>query len=315
MPGVTNEQIAAARSVDLLSYLQANEPGSIRKCGLNEYCLTEHDSLKISHGKWFWFSRGVGSNNALDFLIQVRGMGFTDAVNALASNMAMPLLSFEPPHAAQSVKKSFLLPLPNMNNHRAIAYLMGRGINREIIGACLRAGTLYESRKHNCVFVGRDGGGHARFACERGTAGDYKKDVIGSDKCYSFAIPARDSPDLYVFESPIDLLSFATIWHTASPEDWNSVHYLSLGGVAARALEQYLTDHPGVQNVALCLDNDAPGREATARIGAMLEAKGRQVIDMPAPSGKDWSEHLQTSVREQQSQQHSTRAKDAGISM
>ena len=93
------------------------------------------------------------------------------------------------------------------------------------------------------------------------------------------------------------------------------MHYLSLGGVAARALEQYLTDHPDVQNVALCLDNDAPGCEATAKIGAMLEAKGRQVIDMPAPSGKDWSEHLQTSVREQQSQQHSTRAIDAGISM
>jgi hypothetical protein len=196
-----------------------------------------------------------------------------------------------------------------------IAYLIGRGISREIIGACLRAGTLYESRTHRCVFVGRDGGGDARFACERGTTDDIKKDVLGSDKRYSFAIPARDSPDLYVFESPADLLSFATIWHAASPEDWSGVHYLSLGGVSARALEQYLTDHPCVQNVALCLDNDAPGRDAAERIGAMLEAKGRQVVDLPAPSGKDWSEHLQNSLREQNAIRCQIRAKDADISL
>jgi hypothetical protein len=74
MPGLSDEQIAAARSVDLLSYLERYEPRSLIKSGPDEYCLAEHDSLKISNGMWFWHSRGIGSNNALDFTrLQGRG--------------------------------------------------------------------------------------------------------------------------------------------------------------------------------------------------------------------------------------------------
>jgi len=58
--GVTKEQIAQAKSIDLLSYLQANEPGNLKKSGSNEYRLADHDSLKISNGRWHWFSRGIG---------------------------------------------------------------------------------------------------------------------------------------------------------------------------------------------------------------------------------------------------------------
>ena len=30
------------------------------------YCTAEHDSLKISNGKWYWWSRGFGGYSALD---------------------------------------------------------------------------------------------------------------------------------------------------------------------------------------------------------------------------------------------------------
>ena len=65
MPGVSKEQIAAAKEIDLLSYLQVYEPGSFKKSGPNEYRLIEHDSLKISNGKWCWHSRGIGGRSAL----------------------------------------------------------------------------------------------------------------------------------------------------------------------------------------------------------------------------------------------------------
>lgn len=64
---LTGKQVEQARQSDLLSYLQNYEPDSIKKTAPGEYCLVDHDSLKISNGKWFWFSRGFGSNNALDF--------------------------------------------------------------------------------------------------------------------------------------------------------------------------------------------------------------------------------------------------------
>ncbi len=122
MPGLTDEQIEAARSVDLLAYLENCEPGSVRKSGPGEYCLV----------KWFWFSRGFGGHTALDFLMKVRGVGFVEAVETLLSGQAAPGWHSPPPPAAKP-KKAFALPLPNMNSHRAAAYLMGRGISLRVI--------------------------------------------------------------------------------------------------------------------------------------------------------------------------------------
>jgi len=321
MPGVTDAQIEAARSVDLLSYLQAHEPGNIRKSGVGEYCLVEHDSLKISHGKWFWFSRGFGSNNALDFLMQVRGQSFPDAVNTLADDRtpytaraasASPVRAATAP--AEKEKKLFALPLPNRNYHRAIAYLMGRGIDRAVIDECIQARNFYESAKrHDCLFVGRDTEGKARFACKRGISGDYKKDVSGSDKRYSFSMPARgESHAVNVFESPVDALSFATM--ERSPMcgcfDWRKEHYLSLGGVSSRALIQFLTDRPEINDVRLRLDNDAAGIAAMARIAEELKSNpkysGLRLMSEPSPIGKDWNDlirhiHAQNKAEKAQS--------------
>jgi len=304
MPGVTDAQIEAARSVDLLSYLQAHEPGSIRKSRTGEYYLAEHDSLKISHGKWFWFSRGFGSNNALDFLVQVRGQSFPDAVNTLADGRAAPpspSILKPRPLPEKQVDKLFALPLPNRNYHRAIAYLMGRGIDRAVIDECIQAKTLYESAKrHDCVFVGRDKKGKARFACKRGISGDYKKDVSGSDKRYSFSVPARgDSPVVNVFESPVDALSFATMERSPMDGcfDWRKEHYLSLGGVSSRAIIQFLTDRPEINDVRLRLDNDEAGIAAMARITAELKENpafaGIRLMSEPSPIGKDWNDLIQ----------------------
>ena len=90
MPGVTKEQIAKAKEWDLLSYLQTYEPHELKRCGPHEYCTRTHDSLKISHGKWCWNSRGIGGRTALDYLIKVRGMDFVGAVETLCGYRALP---------------------------------------------------------------------------------------------------------------------------------------------------------------------------------------------------------------------------------
>ena len=83
MPGVTKEQIQAAREADLFAYLQFHEPGVLKRDGPN-YRHKEHDSLVYVTGKryWYWNSRGR-SINALDYLIQIRGSGLEDAVHTL----------------------------------------------------------------------------------------------------------------------------------------------------------------------------------------------------------------------------------------
>ena len=84
MPLVTQAEIERARQVDLLSYLQQAEPDELVPLGRNYYCTREHDSLKISNGKWYWFSRDIGGVSALDYLIKVRNMPLPQAVDRKA---------------------------------------------------------------------------------------------------------------------------------------------------------------------------------------------------------------------------------------
>ena len=68
MPYIPPEVVARAREVDLLTYLRTYEPQELVHFGGSTYCTREHDSLKISNGKWCWFSRGIGGYSALDYL-------------------------------------------------------------------------------------------------------------------------------------------------------------------------------------------------------------------------------------------------------
>ena len=70
MPYIPPEVVARAREMDLLTYLRTYEPQELVHFGGSTYCTREHDSLKISNGKWCWFSRGIGGYSALDYLIK-----------------------------------------------------------------------------------------------------------------------------------------------------------------------------------------------------------------------------------------------------
>ena len=70
--------IEQARQIDLLSYLQWYEPSNLKRVAGNVYCTREHDSLKISNGKWYWWSRGFGGYSALDYLMKVREFSFVE---------------------------------------------------------------------------------------------------------------------------------------------------------------------------------------------------------------------------------------------
>ena len=83
MPYYTKEQIAQAREMDLLTYLRLYDPGELVHVSGNEYCTREHDSLKISNGKWNWWSRGFGGQSALDYLVKVKGIPFIEAMGMI----------------------------------------------------------------------------------------------------------------------------------------------------------------------------------------------------------------------------------------
>ena len=313
MTGISDDLIQKAKNVDVLDYLHTHEPQSIRKSTSagNEYYLVEHDSLKISNGKFNWFSRGFGGHSALDFLIKVRGMNFVDAVHHLTGDgtiyKTLPLPSAMP-------DKPFMLPPKNSNNDRAIAYLRGRGIDMDTIKRCIDSVTLYESKRHNCVFVGYDGG-RPRFACERGTTDGYKKDVPGSEKKFSFVLPPdnHESRNLAIFESPADALSHATLYKMENA-GWDG-YRLSLGGVSSIALMSFLERYPKTESVQVCLDYDKPGTEATNRIIRELMSNTRfshlKIFKAPPPLGKDYNDTLQAVIQQNKHNSRSDRPKEA----
>lgn len=230
MPYHGEDTLARAREIDLLTYLQRCEPDELVHVGGNVYSTRTHDSLKISNGMWFWWSRGIGGKTALDYLIRVCHMTLSDAVAAIAGaprTVAAYAQKPQPPPA-------FSLPPRHADNRRVFSYLRSRGIDPEIINHCIKSGQLYEDAEHhNCVFVGFEGD-TPRYAALRGTLSQstFVGDVAGSDKRFSFAVPIRASSNsaLCVFECAIDALSYLTLLKM-NGRDWREANVLSLAGV------------------------------------------------------------------------------------
>ena len=97
MAGYTAKEIERAREIDHLTYLRQNDPGNLVHISGGEYCTREHDSLKISNGKWMWWSRGFGGASALDYLIKVKDIPFTEAMKMILKTEAeQPHFSIAP---------------------------------------------------------------------------------------------------------------------------------------------------------------------------------------------------------------------------
>ena len=295
----TPEDIQQAKQLDLLTYLQIYEPDQLVKVSGDTYCTKEHDSLKISNGKWHWFSRQIGGKTALDYLVKVRGCSFLEAMEILHGT---PLPKTIPVPAPKVESKKLLLPERNGNADAVVHYLKSRGIHDVVIHYCLENDLLFESRKyHSAVFLGYDKGGVPRYGNVRGTVGDYKGELSGSDKHYSFSIPGN-SQTVHVFESAIDALSYATL-ELFEGKNWHGDHLLSLAGVFVTkrenvvpvALSRYLADHPEIQVLRLHLDNDSIGRGAAAGIVGGLRDR-YEIWDEPPRWGKDVNDQLKIRV-------------------
>ena len=159
---------------------------------------------------------------------------------------------------------------------------------------------IYQDKNNNVVFVGFDEESQAKFACVRGTLSDksFRGDCKGSDKQYSFSIDGTNKTKLYIFESPIDLLSHATLANKVVKNEraWTVHNRLSLAGTTDVALEHYLTAHPDIKELVFCLDNDEAGIKATAEHKEKYQAKGYIVTNFP-PHKKDYNEDLTAYIK------------------
>ena len=275
----TQEQIDRANQADLVLFLQSQgEP--LERAG-QEYRWKRHDSLTVRGNKWYRHSQSKGGA-PIDFVMEFFGKSFTEAVEMLTGEKgAAP----PPDRPSPAPLSDFRLPPRSTDNRIARNYLTAaRRIDEDVTGFFFASGDIYEdAAHHNAVFVGRDEDGIPRYAHQRGTTGSFRLDVKGSDKAFNFCYRG-EGERLFVFEAPIDLLSFLCLFK----KDWQKQSYLSLGGVAEKALLRFLSDRPGVKTVYLCLDSDAAGNDACSRLVPLMP-EGLTVHRL-VPLYKDWNE-------------------------
>ncbi len=310
----TQEQIDRANQADLVSFLQG-QGEQLTRAG-QEYRWKRHDSLTVRGNKWYRHSQSKGGA-PIDFVMEFYGKSFTEAVEMLTGEKCAAPPPDRPSPAPQNgvptksadfvgqggaaegasfsrlrgnerhgaCDDAFRLPPRSPDNNTARNYLTAaRRIDEDVTGFFFSSGDIYEeAAHHNAVFVGRDESGVPRYAHQRGTAGSFRLDVKGSDKAFNFCYRG-EGERLFVFEAPIDLLSFLCLFK----KDWQKQSYLALGGVGEKALLRFLSDRPNIKTVYLCLDSDQAGNDACSRL-VKLMPEGYTVHRL-IPLFKDWNE-------------------------
>ena len=292
----TEEQKVMANSVDLAEFLRMRGE-KLERVGREHKLIYydgsgKHDSITMSGSRWFDHKNQVGGG-AIKFMQEFYDMDFQTAVQELLGQ-TVTSLSHAPPKAVvhEEKTKEFKLPKSNENMHRVFAYLIKqRFINPEIISFFARNHTLYEDKEHhNAVFVGLDENGVPRQASKRSTNSFGKTFRItceGSDTRYSFSHFGK-SEKLFVFEAPIDMMSFLTLY----PQEWQKNSYIAMNGVYENAVLTALKNHSNLSEVILCVDNDEGGIEAVGRLKDILSENGYTDVKRLAPKFKDWNEVL-----------------------
>lgn len=83
MAHLEEDIIERAKNTDMIALLESEEGFSFKSTyGEREFKCIEHNSLVVNGNRrrWYWNSRQVGGNNAIDYLVKIRGMNFRDAV-------------------------------------------------------------------------------------------------------------------------------------------------------------------------------------------------------------------------------------------
>ncbi|NJD02951.1 MAG: DUF3991 domain-containing protein [Ruminiclostridium sp.] len=254
----TEEQIEQANRVNLVELAQQH--GFKLENG-GRKALHAHNSgglyiFKDSNRFYHWGSDSKGG--AIDFVMRYSCKTFAEAVAQLIGENYEPYLR-ESTHYIKEEKGPLLLPEKAQNFKRVYWYLISvRGIEPEIISYFMNVKMLYQEAKYgNCVFIGYNADGTPKYCAMRSSneKSGFKMDAENSDKSYPFYNEGKSNL-LIVNESPIDLMSHATLAKIFYGKDWKEDHRISLGCLWDGALERYLQSHPDIKRIVFAVDND-----------------------------------------------------------
>ena len=283
----SDEQKKIANQVDLADFLR-KQGESLEKSG-KEFRWLKNTSVTIKGNRWFQHKYQEGGY-PIKFLQKFFGYTYPEAVQCLLNESGVPYEQFK---NTEEDKKEFHPPERNESQKRIYGYLLKqRCIDSKVLNEFVEKGLIYESAKyHNVVFAGFDEEGAMRHAHKKSTFSSgrsFRTNETGSDPRYSFHWNGI-SNKIYVFEAPIDMLSYISLHQ----QNWQENSYVALNGVSVQPLLHQLAVHSDIQKVVYCLDHDIAGNEAVSRIIDELQEHGYFLETMTECSTlKDWNEDL-----------------------
>ena len=258
----------------------------------------------FKNGKGFYhFSRGI-KGNIIDFAKEYLGLDFKEAVQSILGIRAYENVSSFYIYKEQP-KKPFILPPKAENFNRVIAYLVDtRKIDKEIVNYFINQGKIYQSKEttekgifYNCAFVGYDENNIPKYCSLRTPSpkSNFRQDVESSDKHFGFSFKGK-SKILYVFESPIDLLSHMTLFKIDGKIDWKQDSRVSCGGLFNMAIDTYLKNNNNIEHIVFCFDNDFNkeqnyGQDKAKEFGQLYKNLGYNCY-IQKPTNKDFNDDL-----------------------
>ena len=293
---ITQNEIDNANSMDIVSYLKSHGM-SVKRVGSAYEWESPTGKVSIKGNRWYSQYELIGGY-PVNFVMKYFGLKFTDAVESLTGKSYS--IMAESYQKEEKEKKQFVVPERHENMNRAFFYLRDeRGIDTSIINAFANAGLLFEdSEYHNAVFVGKDAEGNIRHIHKRATSPDstFKGNAEASNPEYSFNWRGK-SNRLFVFEAPIDMLSYITLHQNG----WRNNSYVSLCSTAGIAAMKMLNDNHSIDTVYLCLDNDNAGTVGSQKLAEKIHSLGEYDVWRLYPENKDWNEDL-ISIKQQEIQ-------------
>ena len=314
----TEEQIKVAKNTDLINLVESygykvkHEKNAYRVLGI-EGGLYIFDKNNNETQGFYWHSKSL-KGNAIDFCKVVFKDDYKSAVARLLNQSVQPLDSKSKcPTIGQEEQKASVLPLdsnkvftlPDRDNNikQAYSYLVKtRGISKVLVDNCIKYGLIRQFKENNHVyvgFIGKDKDNTAQYLMLRSTFtnSSFKKEYENSNKKYGFkifnteSVQSLDSSNdinIYIFESPIDLLSYMTLNPAKTLK--NNV-FLSMGGVSMLTLKQFIEDYkPKIGSINVCFDADEVGQDNANKVKA--EYSNKYKVNILKPMYKDYNKQL-----------------------
>ncbi len=262
-----------AKQINLISFLNAEYPDRIYFDRKKKEWRMKYSNTKISALSFYDFDKCTGGDN-IRFLTEYMDMTFFEAVNKLLSS------GVEAITPEKIMIESFEKPNWVANTDEIYEYLQGRGIDKKLIDICIRKELLFLDDRKNLVFANPK----QDFYILRSTYSDFKG--IRTREVYGYwELATKQADDVYIFESPIDLLSYVVMMAHIGMEQQGI--YIAMGGLKRGTIEHIQQDYPPeLYTYHLCVDWDNAGNDFALKYPDMNRITGSV--------GKDWNDELKS---------------------